>query len=120
MAKILVVDDSGMSRRTMRKILEPEGHQIIEASDGLTALELFFLEKPELTLLDLTMTGMYGIEVLERMIGMDPQTRVIVASADIQRVTRDMVEKAGARGFITKPFVVEEVLSIVNAVLGGE
>ncbi len=119
MAKILVVDDSGMSRRTLRKILEPEGHEIIEAEEGIIALERYFLEKPDLVFLDLTMTGMYGIDVLNKLREMDPQARVIVGSADIQSSTREMVEAGGASGFINKPFTSDKVLSILNKVLRG-
>src|SRR5215467_8582962 len=119
MAKILVVDDSGMSRRTLRKILEPAGHQITEAEDGIAALEHFYVDRPHLVLLDLTMTGMYGIDVLKKLREIDPQARVIIASADIQRSTRSMVEEAGACGFINKPFSVDQVLNVVSAALGG-
>jgi len=119
MAKILVVDDSGMSRRTLRKILEPAGHQITEAEDGIAALEHFYVDRPHLVLLDLTMTGMYGIDVLKKLREIDPQARVIIASADIQRSTRSMVEEAGACGFINKPFAVDQVLNVVSAALGG-
>jgi two-component system chemotaxis response regulator CheY len=119
MAKILVVDDSGMSRRTLRKILEPAGHQVIEAEDGITALENYYLHKPDVVLLDLTMTGMYGIDVLEKLREMDAGARVIVASADIQSSTGKLVEEAGASGFITKPFVVDHVLKAVRRALQG-
>lgn len=119
MAKILVVDDSGMSRRTLRKILEPAGHEIIEAEDGIVALERYFLDKPDLVLLDLTMTGMYGIDVLNKLREMDPQALVIVGSADIQSSSREMAEAGGARGFINKPFTSEKVLSVLNRVLQG-
>jgi two-component system chemotaxis response regulator CheY len=117
MAKILIVDDSGMSRRTLRKILEPLGHQVTEAEDGVSALELYFLDKPDLVFLDLTMKGMYGIDVLNKLREMDSDVRVIVASADIQSSTRSMVEEAGARLFINKPFAVAQVLNAVNSVL---
>jgi two-component system, chemotaxis family, chemotaxis protein CheY len=121
MAKILVVDDSGMSRRTLRKILEPAGHEIIiiEAEEGVVALERYYLEKPDLVFLDLTMTGMYGIDVLNKLREMDPQARVIVASADIQSSTREMVEAGGASAFINKPFTSEKVLSAVTETLRG-
>ena len=119
MAKILVVDDSGMSRRTLRKILEPEGHEVIEAEEGIVALERYFLEKPDLVFLDLTMTGMYGIDVLNKLREMDPGARVIVGSADIQSSTREMVESGGAIGFVNKPFTSDKVLSILNKVLRG-
>lgn len=119
MAKILVVDDSGMSRRTLRKILEPAGHEISEAEEGIVALERYFLDKPDLVLLDLTMTGMYGVEVLNKLREMDPQARVIIASADIQSSTREIVDAGGASAFINKPFTSEKVLSTVSMVLEG-
>jgi|SRR5580704_594634 two-component system chemotaxis response regulator CheY len=117
MASILIVDDSGMSRRTLRKILEPAGHQVTEASDGMSALEQFFVERPNLVLLDLTMSGMYGIDVLKKLKEIDPEIRVVVASADIQASTRAMVEEAGATAFINKPFDVDRVLKAVSAAL---
>src|SRR5215210_6540890 len=120
MAKILVVDDSSLSRRILRRILEPLGHKIIEAEDGDSALELYFIEKPDLVLLDLVMKGMYGLDVLAKLREMDAGARVIVASADIQTSTRTLVEEAGATGFINKPFSTENVLGAVNSVLGGE
>lgn len=120
MAKILVVDDSGMSRRTLRKILEPAGHQVIEAADGIAALEQYFLDQPDLVMLDLTMTGMYGIDVLKKLREMDPQARVIVGSADIQSSTRQLVNEAGAVAFINKPFTVDQVLNAVSRALEGD
>ena len=118
-AKILVVDDSALSRRTMRRILETAGHEVVEADEGMAALELYFLEKPDLVFLDLVMKGMYGLEVLEKLREMDAHARVVVASADIQSSTRTMVEEAGARAFINKPFVAEQVLAAVNKALEG-
>ncbi|HZI49399.1 MAG TPA: response regulator, partial [Pyrinomonadaceae bacterium] len=103
--KILIVDDSALSRRTMRKILESAGYEAVEADDGMTALELYFLEKPNLVLLDLVMKGMYGLDVLVKLREMDPKALVVVASADIQSSTRQMVDEAGALAFINKPFV---------------
>lgn len=115
--KILIVDDSALSRRTLRRILESTGYEVVEADDGMTALELYFLEKPQLVLLDLVMKGMYGIDVLIKLLEMDQQARVVVASADIQSSTRKMVDEAGARGFINKPFVAEQVVAAVETAL---
>ena len=119
MAKILVVDDSGMSRRTLRKILESAGHQVTEAEDGISALEHYYIDKPDVVLLDLTMTGMYGIDVLIKLREMDVKARVIVASADIQSSTRALVDEAGARAFINKPFTQDMVLNAVSGALEG-
>ena len=113
--KILIVDDSALSRRTLRRILETAGYEVVEASDGMTALEMYFLEKPKLVLLDLVMKGMYGLDVLVKLREMDPKALVIVASADIQSSTRQMVDEAGALAFINKPFVSEPVIAAVEA-----
>ncbi len=116
-AKILVVDDSALSRRTMRRILETAGYEVVEADEGMAALEIYFLEKPDLVFLDLVMKGMYGLEVLEKLREMDSDAQVVVASADIQSSTRTMVEEAGALAFINKPFVTEQVLAAVSAAM---
>ena len=115
--KILIVDDSALSRRTLRRILETAGYEVVEANDGMTALELYFLEKPSLVLLDLVMKGMYGLDVLVKLREMDPKALVVVASADIQSSTRKLVDEAGALAFINKPFLSEQVIAAVEAAL---
>ena len=119
MARILVVDDSGLSRRTLRRILEAAGHEVAEAVDGISALEHYFLDRPDLVLMDLVMGGMYGLEALEKLRQLDPQARVIVATADIQSSTRHLAEAGGASGLVTKPFSAEQVVGAVNTVLAG-
>ena len=116
-SRILIVDDSSMSRRIVRGILETAGHEVTEAADGLAALERYSLEKPDLVLLDMVMAGMYGLEVLQKLRELDGQARIIVATADIQHSTREMAEQAGSCGFVTKPIKKEELLSLVNSVL---
>lgn len=116
--KILIVDDSALSRRTLRRILESASYEVIEADDGMAALELYFLEKPSVVLLDLVMKGMYGLEVLVKLREMDQGARVVVASADIQSSTRKLVDEAGALGFVHKPFVAEEVIYAVETAIG--
>jgi two-component system chemotaxis response regulator CheY len=101
----------------VRRILEEGGYNVIEADEGVAALESYFLEKPDLVLLDLVMKGMYGLDVLTKLRELDPCARVGVASADIQSSTRTLVEDAGARFFINKPFVPEQVLSAVKKAL---
>lgn len=115
--KILIVDDSALSRRTLRRILETGDYEIVEANDGMAALEVYFLEKPSLVLLDLVMKGMYGLDVLVKLREMDQQARVVVASADIQSSTRKLVDEAGALGFVNKPFLAEQVIAAVEAAL---
>lgn len=119
MANILVIDDSAMSRRILRRILESAGHHVREADDGMVALEQYLLEQPDLVLLDMTMRGMHGLDVLGKLREMNPNARIIVATADIQRSTRELVEAAGGSGFVSKPFETERLLNAVNSVLSG-
>jgi two-component system, chemotaxis family, chemotaxis protein CheY len=103
MAKILVVDDSGLSRRIARRILQEAGHEVDEAADGLSALERYAVDRPDLVLLDVTMAEMNGLEVLQQLRAIDPEARVVMATADVQTSTRTMAEAAGAAGFVAKP-----------------
>ena len=119
-AKVLVVDDSGLARRRVRGILEAEGYEVIEAEDGMSALERYFVAKPDLVMLDLVMKGMYGLDVLTKLREMDPAARVIVISADVQTSSHEMVQQAGAAGFLMKPIDTEQVLSLVRSTLGAE
>lgn len=118
-AKVLIVDDSALARRTLRQILEHAGCQVAEAEDGLSALERYFLEKPDVVLLDLVMRGMYGLDVLEKLRELDPDARVVVVSADVQTSSQELVDKAGAKAFINKPFDREEILGALDVALGG-
>jgi two-component system chemotaxis response regulator CheY len=117
MAKILIVDDSALSRRRLRSILESAAHTVIEAEEGMIAIEKYFLERPDVVLLDLIMRGMFGIEVLKKLRQMDPQAKVVVATADIQTSTQTIVLEEGATSFVTKPFVPEQILMAVNSAL---
>ena len=117
---VLLVDDSGLARRGTRRILEGAGYRVIEAEDGLAALERYALERPTVVLLDLVMRGMYGLEVLAKLREIDPNARVIVISADIQTSSRDLVREAGASGFLNKPVDAEQLLAAVGRAIAGE
>ena len=117
--KLLLVDDSGLARRSMRAILEDDGFDVVEAEDGMVALEKYFVEKPDLVMLDLVMKGMYGLDVLAKLRELDPAARVIVVSADVQSSSQEMVQAAGASGFINKPIDRAHLIQAVRSVLEG-
>jgi two-component system chemotaxis response regulator CheY len=119
MAHILVVDDSNLSRKTSRRILEAAGHQVVDVADGLAALESYALNRPGMVLLDVTMPDMDGFEVLRQLRAMDPDARVVMATADIQSSTRDIALAEGAAGFVSKPLTAEAVLTAVSLALAG-
>jgi two-component system chemotaxis response regulator CheY len=117
--RVLIVDDSALARRNLRQILESADCEVAEAEDGLSALERYFLDKPDVVLLDLVMHGMYGLDVLEKLRQLDPAVKVVVVSADVQTSSQKLVGQAGAKAFITKPFDREEILGTLDAVLGA-
>lgn len=120
--KILLIDDSALSRSIVKRALGNE-YSYIEAVDGMSGLELYFLEKPDLVFLDLTMPGLNGIEVLARLRELDPSVRVVIGTADIQDLSRHQAEELGALEFIVKPFNPESVKAVVQKILqanGGE
>lgn len=117
--KILIIDDSALARRVLKNILIEAGHDVIEAEDGITGIEKYFLEKPEAVFLDLTMEGMKGIEVLKKIREIDKDSYIIVATADIQAATREEVLNEGARGFVNKPFSTEKVIEAIKTIKKG-
>ncbi len=117
MARIIVVDDSGYTRRVHRRILEGVGHEVVEAASGIAALEAYFLDKPDVVLLDLSMEDMGGLDVLARLRELDPRARVIVVSADVQRSTAELVRDAGAVRFVGKPAPPADLVDAVEAAL---
>jgi len=117
--KVLLVDDSGLARRSTRRVLEEAGYDVVEAEDGLSALERFAVDKPDLVLLDLVMKGMYGLDVLAKLRELDPAARVIVVSADVQTSSRELVQAAGASGFINKPVAPGQVVQMIEQVMKG-
>jgi two-component system chemotaxis response regulator CheY len=116
-ARILIVDDSSLARRRARTILEGAGFEVSEAEDGISALERYFVTKPDLVLLDLVMKGMYGLDVITKLREMDPQARIIVVSADVQTSSHEMVAEAGAAAFMIKPFDPDEMVATINSTL---
>ena len=117
--RILIVDDSSFSRRNMRQHLEALGHDVEEASDGPQALERFYLNPPDLVMLDLVMPGMNGIEVLAKMQGLNPKIPVIVATSDVQKATADEVQQGGARALLNKPVVRPALEAAIATALAG-
>jgi two-component system chemotaxis response regulator CheY len=119
MSKILVVDDSGYARRVHRSILESAGHTVLEAATGMTAIETYSLDKPDLVVLDLSMADLGGLDVLKTLRELDEKARIIVLSADVQRTTEEAAMTAGARRFLAKPANAQQLVETVTAVVGG-
>ena len=118
-ARILIVDDSGLARRMVRQFLEELGHTVEEATDGSQALERYAVDPHDLVILDMVMHGMDGLETLKKFRQMNPSAIVIIATADIQKTTREQVRAAGAAAIINKPLQKAELAEILATVMAG-
>ncbi len=118
MAQILVVDDSLMMRRTIRRILEQGGHTVVaESGNGEQAILDYEQHQPDLVTLDITMPGLNGIETLKRIISSHPQAVIIMVSALGQNRMIFEAMQAGAKNYIMKPISDEKLLSVIDLVL---
>lgn len=114
--KILIVDDAMFMRKSIRKILSEGGYaNVEEARDGDEAIAMFGEYSPDLVLLDITMPGRSGLEVLEEILRQDEDAAVVMCSAMGQEIVIQKAIVMGARDFIVKPFKKDEFLRIVDS-----
>lgn len=116
-SSILVVDDSKSSRKVnLAMVRELLGDQVtcLEASGGEQALAILTSQEVDVVLLDLTMPGISGFDVLAEMRAKHLHGRVIVVSADIQRLAKERVASLGATGFIDKPIKIEALRAMLT------
>lgn len=89
--------------------------EVLECDRGEKAVEEYQKARPDFVLLDLTMPGMSGYEVLEKLRALDPTARVVVISADVQDQARQRVIAIGALAYVPKPVNTEDVAAIFKA-----
>jgi two-component system chemotaxis response regulator CheY len=119
MSKILVVDDAAFMRMMVKDALTKNGYtDIIEASDGAIACDLFKAESPDLVIMDITMPNKTGIEALRDIKGMNSSAKVIMCSAMGQEAMVLEAIKLGALDFIVKPFKPDRIIQAVTKALG--
>lgn len=111
MKKVLIVDDAIFMRVVLKNILEKEGYEIIaEAANGEEAIEKYIEHKPDIVTMDITMPVMDGIVALGELLKIDEGAKVCMVSAMGQdKIIVDSI-KRGAKEFIIKPFLVDDVL----------
>ena len=114
--KILIIDDSPVSRQIVKKCLpKDQSFEIYEAGNGQDGLEQYKKNKPDVTFLDLTMPVMDGFEALGEIKKIDDNAPVVVLTADIQKKTVDKVMAMGASMVVPKPVsaaALEKALNI--------
>ncbi len=122
MAKILIVDDSNLSRMTSRNALHKDEHEVVEAKGGNEALEILreHASDYDCMLLDLLMPETDGFEVLRQVRKMELAIPVIVQTADIQETTLKRVMELGARSIINKSFDDAELRATITEITTTE
>ena len=116
---ILIVDDEPVVRRLGRRLLERFGYTVLEAASGEEGLEIYHRRGSEIALviLDLNMPGMGGANCLAHLMAEDKRVRVIIASGYSPDANVTASLKQGARGFVTKPYQLEDMLNLIREVL---
>jgi two-component system chemotaxis response regulator CheY len=118
---VLVVDDSLVLRKNITKMMTELGHKIIgEAKNGVEGVQMYGELKPDLVTMDITMPDMDGIEAVEKIIEIDPDAKIIMATSHGQE---DMVIKAiqaGASGYILKPVTKDKIIETISKAIPEE
>ncbi|NTV47377.1 MAG: response regulator [Chlorobiales bacterium] len=117
MARILSIEDSIYQRTKIARVLETEGHLVLQAADGVEGLMMAATSDPDCILCDLIMPQIGGLELLQQLHEKNLKVPVIILTADIQDTTREECLALGAVNFLNKPVQPEELLAAVRRVL---
>lgn len=121
MATVLMVDDSAVSRKVLRNILEKGGYEVIgEAVNGEEGYLKYKELKPDIVTMDITMPVMDGIESLSLIKRENEDTKVVMITASGQREKMVEALKRGAEEFILKPFEEEEILKTLSYIMESQ
>jgi CheY-like chemotaxis protein len=115
-SRVLVVDDEAVVRRSLRRLLERAGYDVLQAANGVEALKMYAsaARKPAVVLLDIDMPEMGGVEAAQRLVEQDASVRVVFISGHLDR-SRDVVP-AGAR-VLAKPCDARELLGQISSAI---
>jgi CheY-like chemotaxis protein len=116
---ILLIDDEEMIADTSKRMLERLGYHVLLAESGQTALKLYeeYRGRIDLIILDMIMPGMGGSEIFDRLKTLDPSIRVLLSSGYSLSGQASQIMKRGCKGFIQKPFNIEQISKKIREVL---
>lgn len=120
MPRVLIVDDHEIVREGVRRILEMQQDWEIcgEASNGRDALRLNSALKPDVIIMDITMPGMSGLEVTQKITSDYPGSKILIFTMH-EPPKRAAIERSGAKGLLSKSRATRELTPALNIILGG-
>ena len=116
-ATILVVEDEDIMRAILAQLLREAGFRVVESATAEAAIEIFAAESPALTITDIELGGMNGIELLDRIKQMDSEALGVMITAYSSVETSIAALRKGAYDYITKPFINEDILQTARNAL---
>lgn len=119
MARILVVDDAAFMRVRAVRVLEDAGHEVVQAENGLEAVQRYSESRPDAVLMDITMPQMDGLAALKEIKRIDPSARIAMVTAMGQQAIVMEALKSGAKDFVLKPFQADRVLAALQKLLAA-
>ena len=118
--RVLIVDDAIFMRNMIKDIFSGRGFDVVgEASNGVEAVDKYRQLRPDLTTMDIVMPFKSGIEATREIVAADRDAVIVMCSALGQETLVTEAIEAGAADFIVKPFRAEDVLAVVEKVLGN-
>jgi DNA-binding response OmpR family regulator len=102
--QILVVEDDADTAQFLKTLLEKQGYQVSIAKDGGQAQSTFVMRKPDFVILDLILPGQSGFEICERFKQAEKSVPILILSAIELDDARDLAQRVGSDGYLTKPF----------------
>ena len=115
MKKILVIDDTEANIQLCNFILKKQGHEAVDARNGLDGVDSAIKEKPDLILLDIQLPDIDGLEVAKRIRAseVDKDTPIIAVTSYAMPGDREKIMEAGCNGYLSKPINVDEFMKEV-------
>lgn len=118
--KVLIADDHSLIRSAMKILMQNQGYDVVaEATNGADAVQLARLHQVDLMVLDITMPGLDGLEVINRVRASGLNTRILVLTSQSPLFYSQRCMKAGAAGFITKSQDLTELLRAIKVIMDG-
>jgi DNA-binding NarL/FixJ family response regulator len=118
---VVLADDHALFRRGLRRLLEHHDIEVVgEASHGRAAVQLASELRPDVIVMDLSMPLMSGVEAIERIVGADPEARIVVLTITVEDDEVLDALLAGACGYLLKDANRDEVVAGVRAALAGD